>query len=130
MAIGKRDAARAALHNVKSLNPALHDEILDHLEAAGLLDKPANGGAVRAAAGRTRIERVEVEAASNPQIRQALFYAGSKLRQCGVEFSDVVDHERGELSLEKLNSVMARAGKDTDFRIAVKTALSVAGVID
>jgi hypothetical protein len=109
---------------VKSLNPALHDEILDHMDAAGLF-----GDTIRASAS-SRIAKVEAAAVNDPQVRQALRYAGSKLRQCGVEFDDIVDHSRGEISLQKLNDAMTKTNKNSDFRIALKTALAAAGAID
>jgi hypothetical protein len=123
----KRDAAFTALKKIPSLNPGLHGEIVNALAAEDLVE--TDGGVMHAAAsGLTRIERVEAEAASNPQIRQALRYAGHKLLQCGSSFDDVVDHARGEISLAKLNAAMAK--KSVDFRIAVKNALSIAKAID
>jgi hypothetical protein len=120
--MSKREAARAALTNVKSLNPALHDEILDHMDAAGLF-----GDTIRASAS-SRIARVEAESATNPVIRSALRYAGGQLRQCGVSFDDIIDADRGEISLQKLNAAME--GREVAFRMGLKNALAAAKLID
>jgi hypothetical protein len=127
MAIGKRDAARAALHNVKSLNPALHDEILDHMDAAGLFE----GGAVRASASGkgSRMDKMQAEVESNPSAKAALSFALGTLRRHGITTHDFVE-EDADRTLAKLNTVMAAKKIDAESRMTIKTALARCYLID
>jgi hypothetical protein len=126
MAIGKRDAARAALHNVKSLNPALHDEILDHMDAAGLF-----GDTIRASASGkgSRLDRMQAEVESNPSAKAALSYALGTLRRHNITTHDFVD-EDADVTLARLNNVMAARQIPAEARMTIKTALARCFIIN
>ena len=47
MALGRKDAARAALGTVERLHPAHVEPILSALDAAGLLDRPNTSECMR-----------------------------------------------------------------------------------
>jgi hypothetical protein len=124
----KRDAAFSALKNVKSLNPGLHGEIVDALAAEGLCEASNGGPVLHAAKGLNRIARVQAEAKVNPVVEAALRFAGGQLRQCGSSLDDILNEAGDDVSMSRLNRVLA--SKSAEFRITAKTALARAGLID
>lgn len=127
--VSRADRARNALSTVPSLHKDFHEGIINALDAAGLLDQPSNGGPVRAAAGRTRIERVNAERASNPSAEAAFAFATGALRARGIALEEFID-EDGEAALHKLDRAMSAKSIGPEQRINVKTALARCGLID
>jgi hypothetical protein len=65
---------------------------------------------------------VIAQAERNQQQKLALRTALGQLQQCGVGLSDVLTSDGDDISLEKLNRVMA--GKSVELRIRTKAALA------
>jgi hypothetical protein len=126
----KREVARQALVRIPNLNlhPRHVDGILDALAAEGIID--GNGGVVHAAAtvGLNRIERVQAESKINSVVAAALKFAGGQLSQCGSSLNDILNDAGDDVSMSKLNSVIAN--KSPEWRINCRTALARAGLID
>jgi hypothetical protein len=124
----KRDSAAAALRRIKYLSHDLHPGILDALQAEGLLDRPANGSVRATATGMTRVEKVLAAAKTDTAVSAALKFAAGQISQCGSSLDEILTDSGDEISLTKLNQVLAN--KDPSFRITCRTALHRAGLID
>jgi hypothetical protein len=123
----KIEAAKRALRTVDRLHESFHAPIL---AALAEYDVIPNGGEMRAASakGLSRIAKVAAESEANPSVKAALTFALGQLRQCGSSLDDILNDAGTDVSLSKLNAVMAP--KSPEWRISARTALHRAGLID
>jgi hypothetical protein len=106
----------ATLGRVRGLHSDFYTPVADALDAAGLLP----GGSIKAAA--SDLLAVSMAAAADQRRTQAQRLAVAEAKRLGVHISD------GAIDLIELNRVLA--GKDPTRRIAIKSMLAQAGLID
>jgi hypothetical protein len=125
---GKRDAAAAALRNVRSLHPDFHQPILHELDSAGLLDneRVGNGGQVHAvASARPARETITLlQAASIPSNKIRLSRIFAEARRLGHELSIGDD---GKVDMRAFDR--DTKGKDIARRLAIKDNLAAMNLI-
>jgi hypothetical protein len=131
---GKRDTARIALQRSAGfLAPQHHDQILDSLQAEGLLDEPRNaenGGKLRAAADdnapkkRGLLTPLQASQAKGGASKDLLRSVQARAARLGYHF-DINDQYVDIRAFD----VAAKSSKDTLEKMAIKATLFKLGLI-
>jgi hypothetical protein len=122
---GKRDAAAAALYNVRMLHQDFHAPILHELDAAGLLDnqRVGNGGQVRAAAVPARECITAMQAmGANPD-------NGIRIKRVVAEAARLGYEIRLNEKIDTFALDQALKGKDVEQRMRLKRNLAAMNLI-
>jgi hypothetical protein len=123
---GKREAAKAALY--EHIGAAHMERALDSLEAAGLLDRPSNGGGrVHAVSNNDAVDALKIaKAQANAREHEAVL----RLVQAGLARLEMpMPKAGGTLDPWALSSAAKAKGWDTQKILELKAQAARAGLL-